>query len=157
MVEVGEKSPEFMLYDFDKNERSLADFLGKGKKTILAFFPGAFTGVCTKELCTFRDSLGELQKMGAQIIAISVDSPFANKAFAEKNSLNFLLLSDFKRDIIRKYDVVWNSLGGVNGYDTANRAIFILDEKGTIRYKWVAENPGIEPDYGEIKAQLQKM
>ena len=154
MVEVGEKASEFTLYDFDKNERRLADFLGKGRKTILAFYPGAFTGVCTKELCTFRDSLGELQKLNAQIIGISVDSPFANKAFAEKNGINFLLLSDFKREVVQKYDVVWNSLGGVNGYDTANRAIFILDDKGTVKYKWVAPNPGVEPDYEEIKAQL---
>lgn len=152
MVELGEKSPDFTLYDSDKNERSLSEFLSKSKKTILAFFPGAFTGVCTKELCTFRDSLAELQKLDAQIIAISVDSPFANKAFAEKNSLNFLLLSDFKREVIQKYGVLWNNLGGVNGYDTANRAIFILDDKGNVRYKWVAENPGVEPDYEEIKA-----
>ena len=157
MVEVGENAPEFTLYDFDKKERSLAEFLGKGKKTVLAFFPGAFTSVCTKELCTFRDSLSILQNLSAQILAISVDSPFANKAFAEKNSLNFLLLSDFSRETVKKYGVVWNSLGGVVGYDTANRAIFILDENGTIIYKWVAENPSIEPDYEEIKAQLQKL
>lgn len=154
-METGEKAAEFTLYDFDKNERRLADFLGKGKKTILAFYPGAFTGVCTKELCTFRDSLAELQKLNAQIVGISVDSPFANKAFAEKNGINFPLLSDFKRDVIQKYGVVWNSLGGFNGYNTANRAIFILDDNGTIVYKWVAENPGVEPNYNEIKAQLQ--
>ena len=157
MLELGEKAPDFTLYDFDKNERRLSEFLGKIKNTILAFFPGAFTGTCTKELCTFRDSIAELNKLNAQIIGISVDSPFANKAFAEKNSLNFLLLSDFSRDIVKKYGVLWNSLGGVNGYHTANRAIFILDESGTVIYKWVAENPSVEPDYEKIKAQLQKV
>lgn len=157
MTEVGEKAPEFTLYDFDKNERKLSEFLGKGKKTVLAFYPGAFTSVCTKELCTFRDSLSELDTLDAQIIGISVDSPFANKAFAEANALSFPLLSDFRREVVQRYGVVWKSLGNVNGYDTANRAIFILDENGVITYKWVALNPGVEPNYEEIKAQLQKV
>jgi len=155
MTEVGEKAPEFTLYDFDKKERRLSEFLGK--KTILAFFPGAFTSVCTKELCTFRDSLSELDMLNAQIIGISVDSPFANKAFADANALNFMLLSDFKREVVQKYGVVWKNLGGVNGYDTANRAIFILDMDGRVVYKWIAENPGVEPNYEEIKARLQKV
>ena len=155
MVDVGEKAPEFILYDFDKNERRLSEFLSKGK-TILAFYPGAFTGVCTKELCTFRDSLSVLEKLGANIVGISVDSPFANKAFAEKNSINFPLLCDFKREVIRKYGVVWDGLGGFKGYQTANRAVFILDGNGKILYKWVADNPGIEPNYDEIKSELEK-
>ncbi|MBI2075873.1 MAG: peroxiredoxin [Candidatus Aenigmarchaeota archaeon] len=152
MAEIGEKAPDFKLYDFDKNERKLSEFLGK--KTIIAFYPGAFTSICTKELCTFRDNLSELNALNAQIVGISVDSPFANKAFAEKNLLSFPLLSDFDRDVVKKYGVLWNSLGGVNGYDTANRAIFILDENGKVVYKWVAENPGVEPDYEEIKTVL---
>ena len=152
-VGIGDRAPEFKLYDFDKNMRSLSDFLGKGK-TILAFFPGAFTGVCTKELCTFSDSLAELQKLNAQLVAVSVDSPFANKAFADANKLNFPLLSDFNREVVQAYGVLWHSLGGVNGYNTANRAIFILDEGALVKYKWVAENPGIEPNYEEFKTRL---
>lgn len=95
------------MYDADKKERKLSEFLAAGKKTILAFYPGAFTGTCTEELCTFRDMFADLQAMNAQLVAISVDGPFAQKAFAEKY--------DFKRKAIRDYDVVWEDLSGVKG------------------------------------------
>lgn len=150
----GSRVEEFTLYDADKKERKLSEFLGKGKRTILAFYPGAFTGVCIKELCTFRDMFTELEGMNANLIGISVDAPFAQKAFAEKYSLNFPLLCDFNREVVKKYGLLWNSLGGVNGYDTANRAVLILDGDGRVVYSWVAENPGVLPDFGEIKKNL---
>jgi glutaredoxin-dependent peroxiredoxin len=152
--EVGDKAPDFALYDYDRKVRKLPEFLVKGKRTILAFFPGAFTSVCTQEMCTFRDTYGELEKLNGMVVGISVDAPFAQKAFAEQHGLKFPLLCDFNRETIKKYGVVWKNLGGVEGYDSANRAILVVDGAGKILYKWVAENPGKLPDFEAIKKAL---
>ena len=125
-----------------------------GKKTIVAFYPGAFTGTCTEELCAFRDMFVDLQKMNTHLVGISVDGPFAQKAFAEKYGFKFPLLCDFKREVIRRYDVVWEDLGGVKGYQSANRAIYILGSDGRIVFEWAAPNPGVLPDFAEIKKNL---
>lgn len=154
MPQVGTTAPAFTLYDADKKERKLSEFIVKGKKTILAFYPGAFTGTCTQELCTLRDMLADLQKMNGNLVAISVDAPFAQKAFAEKYSLNFPLLCDFKREVTKSYGIIRNNLSGVNGYDAANRAIFILDDMGKITYSWTAPNPGVLPDFDAIRKHL---
>jgi glutaredoxin-dependent peroxiredoxin len=154
MPNVGEKAPDFALYDADRKLRKMSEFLVKGKRTIIAFFPGAFTGVCTQEFCTFRDMYPELETLNGMVVGISVDAPFAQKAFAEKHSLNMPLLCDFKREVIQKYGVVWKNLGGVEGYDSANRAIFITDDAGKILYRWVGENPGKLPDFEAIKKAL---
>ena len=154
MPNVGDKAPDFALYDYDRKVRKLSEFLTKGKKTILAFFPGAFTGVCTQEMCTFRDMYGELEKLNGTVVGVSVDAPFAQKAFAEKYNLKFPLLCDFDRQVIKEYGVVWKNLGGVEGYDTANRAIYVIDGSDKIVFKWVAENPGKLPDFEAIKKAL---
>ncbi|HKT22637.1 MAG TPA: redoxin domain-containing protein [Nitrososphaerales archaeon] len=154
MLDIGTRIPDFALYDMDRQLRKTSDFLSEDKKTIFAFYPGAFTGVCTKEMCAFRDMHAELQKLNATVVGISVDPPFANKAFAEKHSLNFTLLSDFKREVIRDYGLVWKNLGDIEGYDAANRAVFVTDGMGRIVYKWVAENPGKFPDFEAIRKAL---
>jgi peroxiredoxin len=135
--------------------RSLKDFLGK--KTVLAFFPGAFTAVCTKEMCEFRDSTRPLMDLGAQVIGISVNDPFTNKAFAETNALPFSILSDHTRSTITKYNVFSDNFAGLKGYTAAKRSVFILDETGTLRYKWISEDPSKEPDYEEILKQLSHL
>lgn len=134
--------------------RSLSEF--SGKKTVLAFFPGAFTGVCTKEMCTFRDSMQAFQSVGAQVVGISVNDPFTNKGFSDINNLQFPILSDYSRETIRKYNVVQVNFAGLKGYDAAKRSVFILDEKGVVRFKWVSEDPGKEPSYEEINKQLKE-
>jgi glutaredoxin-dependent peroxiredoxin len=154
MTQVGSTAPGFTLYDANKKERNLSEFLSKGKKTILAFYPGAFTSVCTQEMCTFRDMFSDLQKMNGNLVGISVAAPFAQKEFAEKYSLNFPLLCDFTRKVTQQYGLIWPNLSGVSGYDVANRAILILDEEGKIRYSWTAPNPGVLPDFNEIKKNL---
>ncbi|MDG6980939.1 MAG: redoxin domain-containing protein [Nitrososphaerota archaeon] len=154
MLRIGSRVPNFALYDTNLELKKTKDFLSKGKKTIFAFYPGAFTGVCTKEMCAFRDMHDELQRLDAIVVGISVDPPFANKAFAEKHELTFSLLSDFKREVIKKYGVVWKDLGGMKGYDGANRAIFVADGSGKLVYKWVGENPGKYPDFEAIKKAL---
>ena len=151
---VGERAPDFALVDQDKKLRNMKEFLQKGKRTIIAFYPGAFTGVCTTEWCTFRDMYDELQKLNGTLVGISVDAPFAQKAFAEKNGLMFPLLCDFQRETIQKYGVVWRNLSGVEGYVSANRAIFIVDDSGKILFKWVGENPGKLPDFEAVKNAL---
>ena len=155
MPEVGDRAPDFVLHDSEKKPRSMNEFLKRGEKTILAFFPGAFTGVCTKEMCTFRDMYTELQRLGGNVVGISVDAPWAQKAFAQANGLTFPLLCDFKRETIQKYGVVWHNLSGVEGYICANRAIFIVDDTGTIRFKWSAPDPGTLPNFDAVKQALR--
>ena len=150
-VEIGVKLPEFQLYDQDRKIRSTKEF--QGKKIVLAFFPGAFTGPCTKEMCTFRDSL---ERLPGQVVAISVNDPFTNKAFADAHKLNFPILSDYTRDTIRKLNIFHNDFVGLKGYTAAKRSVFILDQNGTVRYKWVSEDPTKEPNYEEIKSNLDK-
>jgi peroxiredoxin len=107
-------------------------------------------------MCTFRDRWGEIQGLGAQVIAISNDGPFANKAFAEKFNLNYPVLGDYKSKTIRDYDILLPDLLHVKGYDAAKRSIFIVSEDGTITYKWVSESPLVEPNYQEIIDFLKK-
>jgi peroxiredoxin len=151
-VEIGEKPPDFQLHDQNRAIRSLRDFLGK--KTVLAFFPGAFTGPCTREMCTFRDSMQALGDLEAQVVGISVNDPFSNKAFADANRLQFPILGDYARETVKSYDVFHENFAGLKGYTAAKRSIFILDDEGIVRYKWISEDPGKEPNYEEIKSKL---
>ncbi len=155
MPEVGEKAPDFTLPDQDLKPRSLSEF--RGKKVVLAFYPGAFTSVCTKEMCTLRDSMNRFNELDAVVLGISVNDPFTQKAFAEANKLNFTLLSDYNREVIKKYGVYHEDFIGLKGYTAAKRAVFILDKEGVIRYKWVSDDPTKEPDYGEIVKELSKI
>ena len=153
-VNVGDKAPSFELVDTDLKMRTLDEF--KGKKVVLSFFVAASSPVCTNEMCTFRDSLSELSGLGAQVVAISNDGPFANKAFAEKYNLKFPVLGDYKSKTIRDYDILMPHLLHVKDYDAAKRSVFIVDENGKIVYKWVSDNPLVEPNYSEIKDFLKK-
>ena len=149
-VSVGAKAPQFTLVDTTKAPRSpITEFAGK--KIVLLFYPGAFTGVCDKEMCNFRDSLSAYNSLNAQVIGISVDSPWANKAFAQHYNLTFPLLSDFDRSLIKQFGIVFEGLGGVKGYNVAKRAVYVIDEKGIVKYAWVSEIPGVEPPYDEVK------
>lgn len=153
-VNIGDKAPEFELVDTDLKMRKLSEF--KGKKVVLSFFVAASSPVCTTEMCTFKDRLNEISGLGAQVIGISNDGPFANKAFAEKFSLNYPILGDYKSKTIRDYDILMPDLLHVKGYDAAKRSVFILDENGTVGYKWVSDNPLVEPNYQEIIDFLKK-
>ena len=154
-AEVGQKAPQFTLVNPDLKATSLVDF--GGKNVVLAFYPAAFTGVCQKEMCTFRDQLNDFASANTAVLGVSVDSPFANKEFAAKNGLNFPLLSDISREAIKQYDVVFNDLAGVKGFTVAKRAVFVIDRSGVIRYKWVAPEPKIEPNYAEVAAAVKKL
>ena len=153
MPELNAPAPDFSLPDTQRNTVSLSDF--EGEKVVVAFFPAAFTGVCQKELCTFRDSLADLNDLGAKVVAISVDGPFANGAFASQNDLNFPVLSDYKREAVRDYGIAIEDFAGLEGYTAAQRSVFIVDEDGKLAWQWVAPNPGVEPDYDDVKAALE--
>jgi len=148
-LKVGDKAPDFTLVDTNRKPRALKEFLGK--KTVLAFYPGAFTGVCDKELCAFRDALSAFGKLNAQVVGISVDSPFANKAFADHYKLGFPLLSDYSRNVSSQYAGTYRDFAGLAGYTAAVRSVFVLDAAGTVRYIWTTESPGVEPNYEELK------
>ncbi|MGO9643370.1 MAG: redoxin domain-containing protein [Candidatus Bathyarchaeia archaeon] len=154
-TEIGQKPPDFQLPDQDRKTKSLKDFAGK--KIVLAFFPGAFTSVCTKELCAFRDSTQNMNTLNAQVIGIDVNDPFTNKAFADENRLQFPVLSDYARNTVRAYKINHDDFAGLTGYTAAKRSIFVLDDKGTVRYRWVSDDPMKEPNYEEIKAALSKI
>jgi peroxiredoxin len=154
-ADVGQKAPEFTLVGTDLKTVSLGDFTGKN--VVLAFYPAAFTGVCQKEMCTFRDGLNEFAGASTVVLGVSVDSPFANKEFAAKNGLTFPLLSDITHNVIRQYDVVFNDLAGVKGLIVAKRSVFVIDKAGIIGYRWVAPEPKVEPDYAEVKAAVKKL
>jgi peroxiredoxin len=154
-VIVGSRAPEFTLFDMEMTLRSLDEF--KGKKVVLAFYPGAFTSVCQREMYTFRDALSNFESLDAQVVGISVNDPFSNKAFHEMNMLNFPLLCDYTREVVRAYGVFHEDFAGLKGYTVAKRSVFVLDRDGVIHYKWVSENPGVEPHYKEIEAKLAKL
>ncbi len=154
-ADVGQKAPQFTMVNTDLKAVSLSEFAGKN--IVLAFYPAAFTGVCQKEMCTFRDALNDFTSANTAVLGVSVDSPFANKEFAAKNGLNFPLLSDITRDVIKQYDVVFNDLAGVKGFTVAKRAVFVIDRQGIIRYKWVAPEPKVEPNYAEVTAAVKKL
>ncbi len=155
VVRVGDKAPDFTLVDTEKKPRSLSEFLGG--KLILAFFPGAFTGVCTKEMCTFRDSMSRFNELNAQVVGICVDAPFSNKAFATQNQLQFPILSDYSRSAVTAYGIVLNDFAGLTGYAAAKRSVFVLDKGGVVRYAWVSDNSGVEPNYDEVSKTLSSI
>lgn len=148
---VGSKAPDFTLPNQDGQPVTLSS--ESGKNVVLAFFPAAFTSVCQKELCYFRDQLSKLNDVNAKVYGISVDTPFTLKEFATQNALNFDLLSDFNKDAIAKYDVVNADMRGLKGI--SKRAVFVIDGSGTIRYREVTASPGDEPDYQQVQESLE--
>lgn len=154
-VKVGDKAPDFNLPDTEMAMRNLSEF--RGQKVVLAFFVGAFTSTCTKEMCAFRDSMARLINLNAQVVGISVNDPFSNKAFADKNRLPFPVLSDYKREVVKAYGLEHTNFAGLSGYTVAKRSIFILDKDGVVRYAWVSDDPAIEPNYAEIQKMLEKI
>lgn len=155
MSNLNEIAPDFNLKNTEKNDIALSSF--KGKTVVLAFYPGAFTGVCDTEMCSLRDSMNSFNDLNTTVLGISVDSPWANAEFAKKYEINFNLLSDYNRDVSKEYDMIFNELGGLEGYECSNRGVLIIDGEGLIQYRWVAENPGVEPNYSEIIEKVKSL
>lgn len=147
-VDVGTQAPDFTLINQDRQPVTLSG--QRGKPVVLAFFPAAFSSVCTKELCTFRDSLSRLDQSNAQVFGISVDTFFTLKAFHDQQKLTFPLLSDFNKQVIRDYGVFNEDMIGLKGI--AKRAVFVIDREGIVRHREVLEDARNEPDYEKALA-----
>src|SRR3989441_4786550 len=141
--DVGSKAPEFTLTDHERQPVTLS--AQRGRPVVLAFFPAAFSSVCTKELCMFRDSLARLNGANAQVFGISVDTFFTLKAFHDNQKLTFPLLSDFNKQAIRDYGVFNEDMIGLKGI--AKRAVFVIDKDGIVRHREVLDDARNEPDY----------
>src|SRR5207302_9329951 len=152
-VDVGSKAPDFTLMSDERQPVTLSAF--RGKPVVLAFFPAAFSSVCAKELCTFRDSLAQLNGANAQVYGISVDTFFTLKAFHDHEKLTFPLLSDFNKQVIRDYGVFNEDMIGLKGI--AKRAVFVLDRNGIVRYREVLEDARHEPDYRKVYDTLASL
>jgi peroxiredoxin len=152
-VDVGSKAPEFTLTNQDRQPVTLSE--QRGQPVVLAFFPAAFSSVCQKELCTFRDSMAKLGDAKAQVYGISVDTFFTLKAFQDQQKLNFPLLSDFNKTAIRDYGVFNEDMIGLKGI--AKRAVFVLDKDGVVRHREVLDDARNEPDYGKVFSALASL
>ena len=149
MLTVGDTAPSFTLTAQDKSIFSSEEH--SGTRMLVAFYPAAFTGVCTEEMCTFTDLMADLENSGSNVVGISVDAPFSNAAFAKQNNIPFPLLSDVHRSVINSFGVPYNDFV-IEGYTVATRSVFVIDPDGKISYAWAAENPGVQPDYESVIA-----
>lgn len=157
MVQENQEAPDFtvpLATADDVDEFTLSDEVGDGP-IVLAFIPGAFTSVCTNEMCEFRDALSEFEELDASVYGVSVDGPFAQQAFIKDNDLNFPMLSDFSHEVIEAYDVLLESLVGIYG-PVAERAVFVVDNDGNVSYRWVGEDPSVMPDIDEVRDAVEK-
>ena len=153
-LQVGQQAPSFTLPDTDRNQVSLADF--SGKNVVLLFFPMAFTGVCTTELCNVRDNIALYNNANAQVLGISVDSPFTLAKFKEEQKLNFPLLSDFNKEVSAAYGSFYDVfIGWMKG--VSKRSAFVIDGAGVVRYAEVLESAGDLPNFEAINSTLASL
>lgn len=151
---IGQSAPNFNIIDSEKKPVSLEQF--KGKNVVLLFFPAAFTGVCTKEMCNTTDELAFYNNLNAQVLGISVDMPFSLDKFKEINKIAFPLLSDFNKEAVKAYDVMYPEwIAGLKG--VAKRSVIIIDKEGKIRYSQVLEVAGDMPDFEAAKKALAEL
>jgi len=150
MVSTGDTAPTFTATyrGSDHETFDLAEHLGDGP-VVLAFFPGAFTPPCSNEMVALQEHLDQFEDAGATVFGVSADSAFSLGAFADEYDLEFDLVSDMDGDAIGAYDLTMD-IADLGLYDVANRAVFVLDDEGTVTYTWVADDPTSEPDYGEL-------
>lgn len=152
-IQIGDQAPAFTLKNAAMEEVNLGDFAGKN--VVLLFVPLAFTGVCTQELCDISAGINAYEALDAQVLGISVDSPFSLGAWAEKEGIALALLSDFNKEVSAAYGAQHEDLLGFKG--VAKRSAFVVDGQGTIRYAWISDNPKVLPDFAAIKACLQSL
>lgn len=158
-IQTGEKAPDFTLKSFtpseDITEITLSSSKGK-KNVLLLFFPQAFTGVCSEEMCTISDGLNDFQNDDLDVYGISVDGTFVQKAFAKQNNIKMPLLCDYNREVIRKYDIVQKEFAhGMK--ETSRRAVFLIDKEGVVRYSEVTENPGTQINFDKAKEAVKSL
>jgi glutaredoxin-dependent peroxiredoxin len=151
-ISVGAKAPKFELFDSEKQKVSLSSYAGKN--VVVLFFPLAFTGVCTAELCTMRDGLAAFNGMNTDVVAISVDSLFVLDKFKKENNLNFPLLSDFNKEASKAYDSLYDVFPAFEMQGVSKRSAFVVNAEGNIIYAEYCPTPGDQPNYEAIKQVL---
>jgi len=150
-IQVGQKAPDFTLFDSDKNEVTLSAL--KGKNVLLLFYPLAFTGTCTKEVCSVRDNMEVYNNANADVLGISIDNVFIQDRFKKEHNLQFPLLSDFNKETIKAYDIVHDTFAfGMK--EVGKRSAFVIDKEGTVQYAEVLDNPSELPDFEAINTCL---
>jgi peroxiredoxin len=157
MVSEGDHAPAFTapLATGGIDSFTLSEQLGDGP-VVLAFFPGAFTGVCSHEMSTFEERLDAITDAGGRLYGVSVDSPFALNEFRDKLSLSFDLVSDANREVIDEYDISMD-FDHLGVHDLAKRAVFVVDTDGTVTYAWVSDDPGVEPNYEQLQTAVDSL
>jgi peroxiredoxin len=156
VLRVGQRVPDFALPDPAKKERRLSEFIQKGN-VVIAFFPFAFSPTCDREMCIFRDGMSRFNALQANVIGISVDSAYTLKVYAQTYNLEYPLLSDFNKKVSRAFDVLQDPWTDMGYKGVSKRAVFVLDRKGILRYRWVTDVPGDEPPYNEVVESLRKL
>ena len=154
-IVTGQSAPDFSLFDSDKNKVNLSDF--RKKNVLLLFFPLAFTGVCTKELCSIRDNITLYNNADAQVLGISVDSLYVLNKFKEEQHLNFPLLSDFNRQASKAFDVLYETFPSFDMQGVSKRAAFVIDKEGIIQYAEICPTPRDLPDFEAINKVLSEL
>lgn len=156
VLRLGQKVPDFALSDSDGRPHKMSEFIQNGT-SVLVFFPFAFSGMCDKEMCSFRDGFAELAGLGAQVVGMSVDSVFTLKAFSQTYNLPFLLLSDFNKKVSKLYGVLQDPWVRYDYKGVAKRSVFVVDGRGMLRYRWITETPSVEPPYGDVIKAVSKL
>jgi len=151
-IKKGDRAIEFKLPAKPKDEVDLGALIGK-EKIVLLFFPLAYSSVCTAEMCAMRDDWKQYENLGAKVFGISVDSPFVTDKFRRDENIPFPILSDFNKEVSRKYGVLHEDLMGLKG--VSKRSAFVIGADGKVKYAWVTDNPGVQVDFEQIKAALK--
>ena len=158
-IKAGDKAPDFKLVSFtpsaDPVDITLSSYNGK-KNVLLAFFPQAFTGVCKEQICTISDSLDEIAGSDTEVLGISVDGTFVQKAFADANNIKYPLLSDYNREVINSYGLVHETFAhGMK--NTAKRAVVLIGKDGIVKYMEITENPGVQVKFDKLKEAVKAL
>lgn len=153
-IKPGTKAPHFNLFNTQKQAVDLNSL--QGKNVVLHFFPAAFTGVCTAQMCSTRDDISFYNNLNAEVFGVSVDMPFSLQVFKDNQNINFELLSDFNKTLIKDYDMYQENFAfGMKG--VAKRGVVVIDKEGTVRYSEETENPGVQVNFDALKAALQAL
>jgi peroxiredoxin len=152
---IGQAAPDFSLFDSEKNKVTLSEL--KGKNVVILFFPLAFTGVCTTELCSVRDNIASYNDTNAQVLGISVDSLFVLDKFKQEQNLNFTLLSDFNKDAAKAFEVLYDTFPAFEMQGVSKRAAFVIDKEGVVQYEEICATPGDLPDFAAIQNVLNTL
>ena len=155
-LQVGDRAPGFILYDSGKAKISLGDYAGK-KNILLLFFPLAFTGTCTKQLCMVRDDIGKYDNETTEVLGISVDSVYALAKYKEEQFFTYPLLSDFNKDVSAAYSCLYENFGSLGMHGVSKRAAFIIDKMGIIQYAEILENAHEIPNFTQIDHKLEEL